>query len=72
MIQFKCEKCEKKITVTSDKAGRRAQCPHCGAIVNIPARALALFFIRAKGELLSLLAGKVHNSVKFGRFPGSP
>jgi hypothetical protein len=35
-ITFSCERCQKKLSVKAEYAGRRAKCP-CGAVVRVPA-----------------------------------
>lgn len=36
MIEFRCDSCEKLLRVGDDKAGARAKCPSCGAVLLIP------------------------------------
>ncbi len=36
MIEFRCDSCEKLLRVGDDKAGSRAKCPSCAAILLIP------------------------------------
>ena len=35
-IETKCAKCEKKLKVKDELAGKKIKCPGCGATVNIP------------------------------------
>lgn len=36
-IEFRCEKCEKKLKVKDELAGKKIKCPECGAAIAIPA-----------------------------------
>lgn len=36
-IEFQCEKCEKVLRTSDDKAGRTARCPQCGNSITVPA-----------------------------------
>ena len=37
MIAFVCPKCGQKLPVKDEVAGKRAKCPHCAAVLTIPA-----------------------------------
>jgi len=36
MVQFSCEDCGKQIRTSDDNCGKRAKCPACGAVIQIP------------------------------------
>src|SRR2546425_588926 len=36
MIRFTCPDCERQLRVKPDLAGRKAKCPHCGAVMMVP------------------------------------
>src|SRR5688572_26702389 len=42
MIKFNCGQCGQKIGVPDAHAGKRGKCPNCGAVVSIPAPAMAV------------------------------
>ena len=37
MIEYNCPSCQRMLRVQSDAVGRKAKCPHCGAVSEIPA-----------------------------------
>jgi hypothetical protein len=40
-IEFRCSHCQKLLRTPDESAGRKAKCPDCGAIVDVPAGAAA-------------------------------
>jgi phage FluMu protein Com len=36
-IEFRCEGCSKLLRTPDESAGKKAKCPHCGAVVDVPA-----------------------------------
>ena len=36
MIEYHCPSCQRMLRVQADAAGRKAKCPHCGAVSEIP------------------------------------
>jgi DNA-directed RNA polymerase subunit RPC12/RpoP len=43
-IEFHCAGCQKQLRVQDDAAGKRARCPQCGAIVEVPSAKSADLF----------------------------
>jgi phage FluMu protein Com len=41
-LEFKCSQCGKLLRVPDGSAGRKAKCPNCGAVVEVPAARLPL------------------------------
>ena len=37
-IEFRCTQCQKLLRTADETAGKKARCPDCGAIVDIPSQ----------------------------------
>src|SRR5437899_2684823 len=54
MVVYRCAQCGRPLEVDDDLAGKRAACPHCGAVGEVPVRS-----VRADGVPVARAAGGV-------------
>ena len=54
MIKFQCSQCGQTVRVADEHAGRKGKCPHCQALLTIPA-AGALLFIQGTAQVCRCL-----------------
>jgi membrane protein YdbS with pleckstrin-like domain len=75
MITYRCPTCQRPLEVDDDLAGKRAACPHCSAVADVPvksARAEGVPVARPAGGRVDVTAGDEEDrAVKMGLPPDS-